>query len=66
MAEQDATLPAGYRHVHFGEIDSTNEEARRLGDAGDPGNVWITADLQTAGRGRRGRRPAAGCQCMYS
>ena len=55
MAEQDASLPAGYRHRHFAEIDSTNEEARRLGDAGDPGNVWITADLQTAGRGRRGR-----------
>ncbi|MAB15190.1 biotin--[acetyl-CoA-carboxylase] ligase [Parvibaculum sp.] len=55
MAEQDTSLPAGYRHFHFGEIDSTNEEARRLGDAGDPGNVWITADLQTAGRGRRGR-----------
>lgn len=39
----------------FGEIDSTNEEARRLGDAGTQGPVWIVAERQTAGRGRRGR-----------
>ncbi|MDX5494875.1 MAG: biotin--[acetyl-CoA-carboxylase] ligase, partial [Alphaproteobacteria bacterium] len=39
----------------FEEIDSTNEEARRLGDAGTEGPVWIVAKRQTAGRGRRGR-----------
>ena len=39
----------------FDEIDSTNEEARRLGDAGTEGPVWIVAARQTAGRGRRGR-----------
>ena len=39
----------------FGEIDSTNEEARRLGDKGTQGPVWIVAERQTAGRGRRGR-----------
>ncbi|MBO6667540.1 biotin--[acetyl-CoA-carboxylase] ligase [Parvibaculum sp.] len=39
----------------FDEIDSTNEEARRLGDAGQEGPVWIVAARQTAGRGRRGR-----------
>lgn len=39
----------------FDEIDSTNEEARRLGDAGTEGPVWIVAKRQTAGRGRRGR-----------
>lgn len=39
----------------FDEIDSTNEEARRLGDRGDEGPVWIVAARQTAGRGRRGR-----------
>jgi BirA family biotin operon repressor/biotin-[acetyl-CoA-carboxylase] ligase len=48
-------LPAGTTHRHFVEIDSTNEEARRLGEAGEPGPVWITAEVQTAGRGRRGR-----------
>jgi BirA family biotin operon repressor/biotin-[acetyl-CoA-carboxylase] ligase len=36
-------------------IDSTNEEARRLALAGDPGRLWIVAAEQTAGRGRRGR-----------
>ena len=39
----------------FDEIDSTNEEARRLGDKGTEGPVWIVAARQTAGRGRRGR-----------
>ena len=47
--------PAGYGLKHFAEIDSTNEEARRLAAAGELGPVWITADRQTAGRGRRGR-----------
>jgi BirA family biotin operon repressor/biotin-[acetyl-CoA-carboxylase] ligase len=35
----------------YDEIDSTNAEAR----PGGAGPVWITAALQTAGRGRRGR-----------
>jgi BirA family biotin operon repressor/biotin-[acetyl-CoA-carboxylase] ligase len=41
--------------VTFDEIDSTNAEARRRGDAGDRGPIWITASYQSAGRGRRGR-----------
>lgn len=45
----------GWRVVRFGAIDSTNEEARRRALAGDPGRLWILADEQTAGRGRRGR-----------
>lgn len=36
-------------------LDSTNAEARRRAEAGEPGPVWITAAVQTAGRGRRGR-----------
>jgi BirA family biotin operon repressor/biotin-[acetyl-CoA-carboxylase] ligase len=47
--------PRGYRKAHHTEIDSTNSEARRLADAGDAGAIWIVADRQTAGRGRRGR-----------
>src|SRR6185437_14053984 len=47
--------PSGYRHIHFETIGSTNDEARRLAAFGDSGPVWITADEQTAGRGRRGR-----------
>jgi BirA family biotin operon repressor/biotin-[acetyl-CoA-carboxylase] ligase len=41
--------------IRFDEIDSTNAEARRRGDAGDAGPLWITAARQSAGRGRRGR-----------
>ena len=38
------------------ETDSTNAEARRRAEAGEPGPLWITARRQTAGRGRRGRK----------
>jgi BirA family transcriptional regulator, biotin operon repressor / biotin---[acetyl-CoA-carboxylase] ligase len=37
------------------EVDSTNAEARRRAEVGDRGPLWITAQRQTAGRGRRGR-----------
>jgi BirA family biotin operon repressor/biotin-[acetyl-CoA-carboxylase] ligase len=47
--------PSGYRHIHFESIGSTNDEARRLAAFGQTGPLWITADEQTAGRGRRGR-----------
>ncbi len=47
--------PQGYALKHFDLIDSTNEEARRMASAGEAGPVWITADHQKAGRGRRGR-----------
>jgi BirA family biotin operon repressor/biotin-[acetyl-CoA-carboxylase] ligase len=39
----------------YDELDSTNAEARRRAEAGETGPVWITAAVQTAGRGRRGR-----------
>ncbi|HVU19801.1 MAG TPA: biotin--[acetyl-CoA-carboxylase] ligase [Rhizomicrobium sp.] len=48
--------PAGYGLIEFDEIDSTNEEARRLAAKGERGPVWIVAGRQTAGRGRRGRK----------
>lgn len=47
--------PAGYGLKEFDEIDSTNEEARRLAARGEFGPLWIFARRQTAGRGRRGR-----------
>ncbi|MEO1291819.1 MAG: biotin--[acetyl-CoA-carboxylase] ligase [Pseudomonadota bacterium] len=47
---------------HYAEIDSTNEEARRLYTAGDLGALWVVTDRQTAGRGRRGRAWSAGGQ----
>ena len=39
----------------YPELDSTSAEARRRAEAGAGGPVWITAGVQTAGRGRRGR-----------
>ena len=47
--------PAHYERIHLVEVDSTNEEARRRTEAGERGPVWIQADRQTSGRGRRGR-----------
>ena len=47
--------PQGYCRQVYAELDSTNEEARRLAQAGEVGPVWIMAERQTAGRGRRGR-----------
>jgi len=47
--------PKGYGLKTFDVIDSTNEEAKRLAAAGEPGPIWISAARQTAGRGRRGR-----------
>lgn len=43
------------RVEHLPEVDSTNEEARRRALAGERGPLWLHADVQTAGRGRRGR-----------
>jgi len=49
-------FPQGYDFRHFSEIDSTNEEARRLAGDGVDGPLWIMAERQTAGRGRQGRQ----------
>jgi BirA family biotin operon repressor/biotin-[acetyl-CoA-carboxylase] ligase len=43
------------RFIHIPEIDSTNAEARRRAEAGDMGPLWISSDVQSLGKGRRGR-----------
>jgi BirA family biotin operon repressor/biotin-[acetyl-CoA-carboxylase] ligase len=43
------------RRFTFDEVDSTNDEGRRLALDGAPHGSLITAKRQTAGRGRRGR-----------
>ncbi|MEA2410343.1 MAG: BirA family transcriptional regulator [Thermoleophilaceae bacterium] len=45
----------GSPHVHHRETDSTNARARALAAAGAPHGTLVTADSQTAGRGRQGR-----------
>ena len=38
------------------EIDSTNNEVRRMAEQGAPEGTLVVAEIQTAGKGRRGRR----------
>jgi BirA family biotin operon repressor/biotin-[acetyl-CoA-carboxylase] ligase len=47
---------AGVRLLAHAEIDSTNAEAFRQKRQGQHGPLWITAERQSAGRGRRGRK----------
>ncbi|WP_136657026.1 biotin--[acetyl-CoA-carboxylase] ligase [Nitratireductor sp. XY-223] len=44
-----------YRHEALGDLDSTNLECLERARQGDRGNLWITANRQLKGRGRRGR-----------
>jgi BirA family biotin operon repressor/biotin-[acetyl-CoA-carboxylase] ligase len=50
-----AEWPKGYALRQYESIDSTNEEARRLANAGERGPLWIAARVQETGKGRRGR-----------
>jgi BirA family biotin operon repressor/biotin-[acetyl-CoA-carboxylase] ligase len=45
----------GLPRVHHRTTDSTNERAKRLAAAGAPHGTLVTADEQSAGRGRQGR-----------
>jgi BirA family biotin operon repressor/biotin-[acetyl-CoA-carboxylase] ligase len=46
----------GSPRVHHRLTDSTNERAKELAGAGAPHGTLVTADEQTAGRGRQGRQ----------
>ena len=48
-------LPSFYRLVFHEQIDSTNEEAKRLAAGGAEAGTLVCAGEQLAGRGRRGR-----------
>jgi BirA family biotin operon repressor/biotin-[acetyl-CoA-carboxylase] ligase len=54
MQLSSAALTAGYRLVAHATLPSTNAEALRLARLGERGPLWIVAERQTAGRGRRG------------
>ena len=43
------------RFLHFDSVESTNLTARDFITQGDLGPLWVQADEQTGGRGRRGR-----------
>ena len=58
----------GRPHRHYRRTDSTNARARELAEAGAVGGLVVTADEQTAGRGRQGRSWFAppGTALLYS
>jgi BirA family transcriptional regulator, biotin operon repressor / biotin---[acetyl-CoA-carboxylase] ligase len=58
----------GAPHRHFRVTDSTNARARELVEAGAPHGTVVTAEEQTAGRGRQGRSwtAPAGKALLYS
>lgn len=47
--------PIGFPRVRLGIVGSTNDEAVRLAEAGAADGTLVTAEAQTAGRGRRSR-----------
>ncbi len=58
----------GEPHHHFERVDSTNTRARELAAEGAEHGTVVTADEQTAGRGRQGRTWTAppGKALLYS
>jgi BirA family transcriptional regulator, biotin operon repressor / biotin---[acetyl-CoA-carboxylase] ligase len=61
-------LSFGRPHRHYRRCESTNSRARELAADGAPAGTVVTADEQTAGRGRRGRTWSAptGKALLYS
>ncbi|MGV1014909.1 MAG: biotin--[acetyl-CoA-carboxylase] ligase [Methyloceanibacter sp.] len=55
FASSGPKMPAGYRLLKLESIDSTNAEARRRAESGEPGPLWIWSARQSLGRGRGGR-----------
>ena len=55
MKLEPRATAAGVRLVAHKVLGSTNAEALRLAREGGHGPLWVTAERQTAGRGRRGR-----------
>ena len=56
FASPSPKVPSGYRLLRLETVDSTNAEARRRAEAGEPGPLWIWSARQSAGRGRNGRQ----------
>ena len=56
MKLEPRATAAGVRVIAHELVGSTNAEALSLARQGERGPVWVRADRQTAGRGRRGRR----------
>ena len=55
IAEKIHTKWAGQNLIYKEKTGSTNDDARELGVLGAPSGTLVVADLQTKGRGSRGR-----------
>lgn len=55
IASRLTTKWAGRKLYYRGETGSTNNDAKRCGEEGDPHGTVVVADMQNAGKGRRGR-----------
>lgn len=55
IASRLTTVWAGRKLYYRRETGSTNNDAKRCGEEGDPHGTVVVADIQNAGKGRRGR-----------
>src|SRR4029453_10077365 len=55
MKLEPRATAAGVRLIAHEVLGSTNAEALSLARQGERGPLWVIADRQSAGRGRRGR-----------
>ena len=66
MRLHSAAAAAGYRLLSHETLPSTNAEALASARSGDSGKLWLTAALQTAGRGRRGNQWSSPAGNLYA
>ena len=59
-------LPEGFVLCALERVDSTNDEARRMAEAGAPPGLVVLAAQQTSGRGRHGRAWASPVGNLYA
>lgn len=55
MSGPSADSDTDFRHLHLGDVGSTNAELLARARDGETSGLWLTADRQLSGRGRRGR-----------
>lgn len=55
LQDESASRTLGHPRLHLRHTDSTNARARALALTGAPHGTLVTADAQSAGRGRQGR-----------
>lgn len=55
IASRLTTKWAGRKIYYYDATGSTNNDAKRCGEEGDPHGTVVVADIQNAGKGRRGR-----------